>query len=77
METTAPLLTPITILLTALYFLIPIIIIILLARAIRATVTPQQRQLQRKLDEIADLLKENNRLLSRLADSKPAEPEQL
>ena len=78
MESTRPLLTPITILLTALYFLVPIVIIILLARVIRATVTPQQREMQRKLSEIVDLQKETNRLLARLAEARPSDskPEQ-
>ena len=63
-----PLLTPITILITALYFLVPVVIIILLVRVIRASVTPQQREVQRKLAEIVELLKEHNRLLTLLVE---------
>ena len=74
MPTSTPLLTPISILMIALYFTIPVIILILLARVIRFTVTPQQRQLHQKLDQIVDLLQENNRLLSRLSEGKPADP---
>ena len=69
METTS-FFTPISILMIALYFLVPIGIIILLARVIRASVTPQQREAQRKLGEIVDLLKENNRLLTLLVEEK-------
>ena len=65
-----PLLTPITILITALYFLVPVVIIILLVRVIRASVTPQQREVQRKLAEIIELLKEHNRLLALLVEEK-------
>ncbi len=67
---TAPLLTPISILMTALFFLVLVVIIILLARVIRATVTPQQREMQRKLGEIVELQKENNRLLTLLVEEK-------
>ena len=69
-----PLLTPITILITALYFLVPVVIIILLVRVIRASVTPQQREVQRKLAEIVELLKEHNRLLTLLVEEKTTTP---
>ena len=69
-----PLLTPITILITALYFLVPVVIIILLVRVIRASVTPQQREVQRKLAEIVELLKEHNRLLALLVEEKTSTP---
>jgi hypothetical protein len=76
MESTPPLLTPLTILLTALYFLVPIVIIFLLARVIRASVTPQQREMQRKLNEIVELQKETNRLLARLIEDRLSDSKQ-
>jgi len=50
------------------------VIIILLVRVIRASVTPQQREVQRKLAEIVELLKEHNRLLALLVEEKTSTP---
>lgn len=42
----------------------PILILFLLIRAIRNSSTTQQKESQRLLGEVVELLKENNRLLS-------------
>ena len=50
--------------LIALLITIPVLVIIVVIRAIRRSVTPHQKEMQRLLGQLVDLLEENNRLLN-------------
>ncbi len=43
---------------------LPVLVIIVVVRAFRRSVTPYQREIQRLLGQLVDLLEENNRLLN-------------
>ena len=53
----------------ALLITLPILVILVVVRAIRRSVTPQQKETLRLLGKLVDLLEENNRLLTQ---QKPA-----
>ena len=58
----------------ALLITLPILVIIVLARAIRRADTPHQKEMRRLLGRIADSLEENNRLLNQqIAGKQPDE----
>ena len=50
--------------LIALLITLPVLVIIVVVRAIRRSVTPHQKEMQRLLGQLVDLLEENNRLLN-------------
>ena len=54
----------------ALLITLPVLVIIIMVRAIRRSVTPHQKELQRLLGQLVDLLEENNRLLNQQNSSK-------
>ena len=54
----------------ALLITLPILIILVVARAIRRSVTPQQKETLRLLGKLVDLLEENNRLLTQQNPAK-------
>jgi hypothetical protein len=54
----------------ALLITLPILIILVVARAIRRSVTPQQKEMLRLLGKLVDLLEENNRLLTQQNPAK-------
>ncbi len=53
---------------------VPILVILTLIRAARIFVTPQQKEMKRLLEEVVELLKENNRLLSQQRLPSPMDP---
>ncbi|HVM71450.1 MAG TPA: hypothetical protein VMT91_06800 [Anaerolineales bacterium] len=58
----------------ALLISLPILVIIVVARIIRRTVTPHDKEMQRLLERVVTLLEENNHLLNqRLAGKQPNE----
>ena len=54
----------------ALLITLPVLVIIVVVRAIRRSVTPHQKEMQRLLGQLVDLLEENNRLLNQQNSSK-------
>jgi hypothetical protein len=58
----------------ALVITLPILVIIVVARAIRRMVTPHEKEMQRLLGQLVALLEENNRLLNQqIAGKQPNE----
>jgi hypothetical protein len=58
----------------ALVITLPILVIIVVARAIRRMVTPHEKEMQRLLGQLVALLEENNRLLNQqIAGKRPDE----
>ncbi len=55
---------PIIILVALLYFAVPVLVLYVIIRLARQSITPQQREEQKLLQEAVDLLRENNQLLS-------------
>jgi len=49
---------------------LPILVIIVVARAIRRNVTPHQKEMQRLLGQLVALLEENNRILNQQNSGK-------
>ena len=68
--------TPLSIILIIFYIIAPILIIYLLARVIRASTTPHQREVQRLLREVLDSLKENYRLLAQIISANSLDRKQ-
>jgi len=61
----------------ALLITLPVLIIIVVIGAIRRSVTPHQKEMQRLLGRVVDLLEENNRLINQQNPGKePAENRQ-
>ena len=58
-------------LLDALLIVLPILVILVVARAIRRADTPHQKEIRRLLGQIANALEENNRLLTQQIAGKP------
>ena len=54
----------------ALLITLPVLVIIVVVRAIRRSGTPHQKEMQRLLGQLVDLLEENNRLLNQQNSSK-------
>ena len=54
----------------ALLITLPVLVIIVVVRTIRRSVTPHQKEMQRLLGQLVDLLEENNRLLNQQNSSK-------
>jgi membrane protein implicated in regulation of membrane protease activity len=54
----------------ALVITLPVLVIIVVARAVRRMVTPHDREMQRLLGQIVTLLEENNRLLNKQVAGK-------
>ena len=58
----------------ALVITLPILVVIVVARAIRRMVTPHEKEMQRLLGQLVALLEENNRLLNQqIAGKRPDE----
>ena len=58
----------------ALLISLPILVVIVVVRIIRRTVTPHDREIQQLLERAVTLLEENNRLLSQqMAGKQPEE----
>ena len=49
---------------------LPVLVIIVVARAVRRMVTPHDREMQRLLGQMVTLLEENNRLLNQQVAGK-------
>jgi flagellar motor component MotA len=61
----------------ALVITLPILVIIVVARAIRRMVTPHEKEMQRLLGLLVALLEENNRLLNQqIAGKQPDEKQE-
>jgi hypothetical protein len=60
----------------ALVITLPILVIIVVARAIRRMVTPHEKEMQRMLGQLVDLLEENNRLLNQQLTGKQPDEKQ-
>ena len=54
----------------ALVITLPILVVIVVARAIRRMVTPHEKEMQRLLGQLVALLEENNRLLNQQITGK-------
>lgn len=54
----------------ALVITLPVLVIIVVARAVRRMVTPHDREMQRLLGQMVTLLEENNRFLNQQVSSK-------
>ena len=54
----------------ALLITLPILVILVVVRGIRRSVTPQQKETLRLLGKLVDLLEENNRLLTQQKPNK-------
>lgn len=52
---------------------LPVLVIIVAARAIRRSVTPQEKEIQRLLGQAVALLEENNRLLNQQITARQPE----
>ena len=61
----------------ALVITLPILVVIVVARAIRRMVTPHEKEMQRLLGQLVALLEENNRLLNQqIAGKRPDEKQE-
>jgi membrane protein implicated in regulation of membrane protease activity len=54
----------------ALVITLPVLVIIVVARAVRRMVTPHDKEMQRLLGQLVTLLEENNRLLNQQVAGK-------
>jgi hypothetical protein len=52
---------------------VPVLIVIIVVRAIRRMVTPHEKEMQRLLGKVVDLVEENNRLLNQQIAGKGPE----